>query len=176
LKTNKPIYIKSIKYQGNAVDSTIIQHNNIWWLFCTKNSNDANTNLYLYYSDYFDGQYIAHPANPVKSDVRSSRPAGTPFVINNSLYRPTQDSSITYGGKIAINKIIKLNTLEFEEETLCYIFPFNNNGYNCGIHTVCGLNEFTIFDAKKHTFVFDAFKFHLTRKIKKLFRINNNDK
>ncbi|NTW31197.1 MAG: hypothetical protein HGB12_00955 [Bacteroidetes bacterium] len=165
-------FYKTLLENTDAVDSTIVKHDDIWWLFCTKKSNEPNVNLYLYYSANFDGPYISHPANPVKSDIRSARPAGIPFVNDNILYRPAQDSSRTYGGKITLNKITKLNTFEFKEETVGYVFPINKSKYNLGIHTVCGLGEYTIFDAKKHTFVSAAFIYHLGRKVKKLCRIN----
>ena len=40
----------------------------------------------------------------VKTDVRSARPAGTPFVYQGELYRPAQDCSRTYGGSIVIHR------------------------------------------------------------------------
>ncbi len=44
-----------------------------------------------------EGPWEPHRRNPVKCDVRGSRPAGTPFVHGGELYRPAQDGSKRYG-------------------------------------------------------------------------------
>ncbi len=140
-----------------------------------KNSNESNTNLYIYYSDEFDGNYQPHPANPVKTDIRSSRPAGNFFIENNILYRPSQDCSMTYGGRIAINKITKLTTSEFEEETIGHINPVQNCFYSKGVHTISSVGNYTVIDAKRFIFVWAAFCYQLMRKVKKILRIRSND-
>ncbi len=38
--------------------------------------------------------WVAHARNPVKTDARSARPGGTPFVVDGVLYRPGQDSMV----------------------------------------------------------------------------------
>src|SRR5213596_456309 len=55
------------------------------------------------------GPWRPHPGNPVKVDVRSSRPAGGPFLFGGNLYRPAQDCSRTYGGGITINRVTHLS-------------------------------------------------------------------
>lgn len=60
-----------------AVDATPFQHEGRWWLFCTDESTDSNSHLYLWHADTLEGPWESHPLNPVKLDVRSSRPAGT---------------------------------------------------------------------------------------------------
>ncbi|MGD0711666.1 MAG: hypothetical protein ABR968_10875 [Bacteroidales bacterium] len=170
------LYHKTILENIDAVDSSLVFYNEKWWLFLTKNSNESNTNLYIYYSDEFNGKYLPHPANPVKTDVRSSRPAGNFFIENDILYRPAQDCSKTYGGRIVINKITKLNTIEFEEETTGFINPVKNSFYNNGVHTVNSIGDYTVIDAKRFTFVWAAFCFQLKRKVRKILRIHSNDK
>ncbi len=167
---------KTILENTDNVDSSVYKYNDKWWLFCTKNSEDSNSKLFLYYSDNFDGPYQPHQANPVKTDIRSARPAGNLFIKDKILYRPAQDCSKTYGGKIALNKIKKLNTLEFEEETEGYISQLKNCKFNIGIHTICEAGNYTIFDAKRHKFVSAAFCYKLIKKIKKLLSIRRNGK
>jgi hypothetical protein len=167
---------KTILNNTDAVDSTLLKFNEKWWLFCTMSSDESNTKLHLFYADTFDGNYTAHPANPVKTDIRNSRPAGKPFINSGALYRVAQDSSDTYGGKIAINKISKLNEFAFEEETVGYIGSFKNSGFDKGVHTICEAGEYTILDAKRFIFVGSAFRFQLIRKIKKMFSIKGNGK
>lgn len=174
--TDKAIFLKTIIEDIAAVDSTLLKFNEKWWLFCTSSTDESNIKLNVYFADTLEGPFISHQANPVKTDIRNARPAGRPFSNGSALYRPSQDSSFTYGGKIALNKILKLNEFEFEEETVGYIVPFKNSLYNKGIHTICEAGGYTIFDAKRFIFVGAAFRFHLVRKIKKLFRINGNGK
>jgi len=132
----------------DAVDPTLIYHNDKWWLFFTLRKH-SNTHLYIYYADELEGEYKPHPANPVKMDIRSSRPAGLPFIFEGQLYRPSQDCSESYGKRVAINRIVKLTESEFEEEFVKNIGPLMNCRYSKGIHTVFGLGRYTLIDAKR---------------------------
>ena len=122
----------------------------------------------MYYAREIFGPYTAHQANPVKTDIRSSRPAGTPFYHNGYLYRPAQDCSVTYGGSIIINKINKLSPHEFDESVVKIIEPFKDTIYNKGIHTIAYAGDYTLVDGKRFTFIYDNYKFQLRRKINKL--------
>ena len=75
---------------SELIHSTIFQWNGKYWLFEINNSKSKNTDMYVYYADKWQGPWRAHPLNPVKTDVRSSRPGGTPFVHEGKLYRPAQ--------------------------------------------------------------------------------------
>jgi hypothetical protein len=149
----------------DAVDPTLINHNDKWWLFFTLRKY-SNTHLYIYYADELEGEYKPHPANPVKMDVRSSRPAGLPFVFEDRLYRPAQDCSESYGRRVAINRIVKLTETEFEEELVKYLGPLTNCRYSKGFHTVFGLGRYTLIDAKRTKFNF----FHFGRQTRHKFR------
>ena len=76
-----------------AVDPTIIRHGGHWWLFCTSRDDYPQAKLFLWRAPDLTGPWEPHPGNPVKVDVRSSRPAGTPFEFEGQLYRPAQDCS-----------------------------------------------------------------------------------
>ncbi len=150
----------------DAVDPTLINHNDKWWLFLTLRKY-SNTHLYIYYADELDGKYKPHPANPVKMDVRSSRPAGLPFIHEEQLYRPAQDCSESYGRRVAINRIVKLTETEFEEELVTYLGPLKNSRYSKGFHTVFGLGRFTLVDAKRSKFNFAHFGRQTRHKFRK---------
>jgi len=150
----------------DAVDPTLINHNDKWWLFLTLRKY-SNSHLYIYYSDELIGKYKPHPANPVKIDVRSSRPAGLPFIHEDQLYRPAQDCSESYGKRIAVNRIIKLSETEFEEETVKYFGPLKNSRYSKGFHTVFGLGRYTLIDAKRTKFNFSHFGRQARHKFRK---------
>lgn len=150
----------------DAVDPTLINHNDKWWLFFTLRKY-SNTHLYIYYADELEGEYKPHPANPVKMDVRSSRPAGLPFIYEGNLYRPGQDCSETYGKRVAINRIVKLSETEFEEELVRYLGPLKNSRYSRGFHTVFGLGRYTLIDAKRTKFNFSHFGRQTRHKFRK---------
>ena len=66
--------------------------------------------LFLFYADeLLTNHWKPHPKNPVVSDVKSARPAGSLFFYNNKLYRPSQDCSFRYGYATVINEIIEMN-------------------------------------------------------------------
>ena len=53
----------------------------------TISSEDDNNqvSLHLFFSETLRGNWSAHPLNPVKTDVRSSRPAGPVIVHDGEL-------------------------------------------------------------------------------------------
>jgi hypothetical protein len=138
----------------SAADSTLLRHDNKWWLFCTSSESfrrGHNSHLYIWYADELYGTWKPHPRNPVKIDIRSSRPAGQFFTHGGNVYRPAQDCSRTYGGALRINRIDKLSESEFEERTVGTITP-PRKSYNKGIHTISLAGDYCIVDAKRYVF------------------------
>jgi hypothetical protein len=144
----------------HAVDPSIIHYNNHWWLFCTdRSSKGADTRLHLFHADMLAGPWKPHPLNPLKTDIRSARPAGHLFVHQGILYRPSQDSSITYGGRIIINRVDELDTKRFNETQINSIGPENISGpYSLGTHTISAFGNQTCIDGKRRVFYPLAFK------------------
>ena len=58
------VFHKTILENTDAVDSSLVLYNNKWWLFFTKNSDESNTNLYIYFSDEFDGNFRTSSGKP----------------------------------------------------------------------------------------------------------------
>ncbi|MFC1744873.1 hypothetical protein ACFL35_12855 [Candidatus Riflebacteria bacterium] len=137
-----------------GVDATIFHYRENWWILVTDRFWGSKYNLFLFYSRDLFGPYKPHPQNPVKTDIRCSRPAGTPFFFQNQLYRPVQDCSITYGGKLAINRIIEITEKIFSEELVKDFFPVPP--FNDGLHTLVGWGEKTLVDGK-----YSCFKWNL---------------
>jgi hypothetical protein len=163
--------VKSIINNFPAVDSTIIQYGDYWWLFCTKANSTIhihNYELYLFYSTNLMGEWKHHQMNPVKMDIQSSRPAGTPFIHEGHLYRPAQDCSITYGGRVALNRINELTPSKFDEETVMFVEPNLESLYPDGLHTITSAGEMTIIDSKR----FDYHPLHILRKLYKFKPVN----
>ncbi len=138
-----------------AIDPTIVAFNQRLWLFCTK-FGEMNDRLYVFYSDNILGPWQPHERNPVKQNIESSRSAGTPFIYEEELYRPSQDCSKEYGARIIINKVKRISPTEFSEEEIYIINPPGKK--YCGIHTISKMNNFTLVDLKRRVFSPAAFR------------------
>lgn len=136
-----------------AIDSTILFYDNRWWLMATNGTIDKYDNLNIWYADDLLGDWKPHALNPVKIDISSARPAGTPFIHNGQLYRPSQDCSDHYGKQIIINRILRLTPTEFEEEKVALLEPFTNSQYPDGLHTISAVGNMTLIDGKKRAFI-----------------------
>ncbi len=136
--------------QGKYVDSTLLIHDNKFYLFTTP-QNQSHTHLLIYVADDLRGPYRPHFNNPVKVDCSSSRMAGKIQNIDGYLVRPAQNSTRHYGESITLNKIIQLNEYQYIEETISEIKPDKKWTYNKGIHTINSDGEITVFDAKRFT-------------------------
>ena len=134
----------------SAVDSTVIKHNNKYWLFCNIKENQGASSLdelFLYYSDdLLNGEWTSHPNNPIVSDVGQARPAGRIFRDNNKLYRPSQDCAKRYGYGIKMNEIIELSETSYKEITIQSIHP-NWAKDLLGTHTINNTGKLTVTDA-----------------------------
>ncbi len=131
-----------------GVDPTLVEHDGMLWLFATDLDDGPFSKLRIWYAPALLGPWKPHPQNPVKTDVRSARPGGTPFMIGGDLYRPAQDSSSTYGGSIALNHIVRLTTAEFREEPVATVGPLRDGPYAHGLHTLSAVGDRTLVDGK----------------------------
>lgn len=129
-------------------DPTLFEHEGRWWLFGTK-APLTNVELFAYHAERFEGPYVPHVLNPVKADIRSARPGGTPFRTEEGLWRPAQDSSLTYGGRIALNRVLELSPTAFREETVKYIGPLKGSAWSKGLHTISAVGDLTLVDGKR---------------------------
>ena len=136
-----------------AVDPTVFRHNGCWWLFCTDKDDHPNEKLYAWYAWDLKGPWAAHELNPIKVDVRSARCAGAPIIVDGSLYRPAQDCSLVYGGKIAISRVTRLSSTEFSEDLIGVIEPDKTSPYPDGVHTLSAIGRKTLVDAKRYRFI-----------------------
>jgi len=135
-----------------AIDTTIFQHDGMWWMMFTDREKGGDANLYVWYAPDFWGPWKPHMNNPVKSDVRSARPGGTPFYHEGALYRPAQDCSKTGGGKTVINRIKRLSPSAFDEEAVAVVEPDPTGPYPQGLHTISKVGDFTLVDGKRFEF------------------------
>lgn len=146
------------------LDSTIFEHDGRWWLFATRIHDEPNAKLVIFHGPSESGPWTAHPANPVKTDVRNSRPAGTPFRHEGRLFRPAQDCSMTYGYRLVINEITELTPLHFEEAPVRTIGPMRDSAYPHGFHTLSACGELTLVDGKSEGVSARMLRYRLARK------------
>lgn len=119
-------FVMNLMEDVYACDTTIHFQDSKFWLFVNIKPHEGSSSdeLFLYYSDnLLTNQWQSHPANPVVSDVKTARPAGSLFIHNNNLYRPSQDCAKSYGSSININHVLVLNEHRYEEVTVNKINP-----------------------------------------------------
>jgi hypothetical protein len=136
---------KTLMTDVRAKDATLAEVDGTWWMFLSISENTIPDELYLYHAKNPLGPWTPHRRNPVKSDVRGSRPAGGLFRWNGDLYRPAQDSSGRYGYAISINKIIQLDAEGFREEEVSKILP-NWRKDLLATHTLSISGDLTVTD------------------------------
>ncbi|MCK9219475.1 MAG: hypothetical protein PHF97_03195 [Bacteroidales bacterium] len=150
----------------DAIDPALFFYEQRWWLFFTEKKY-SNALLFIYYADSINGHFQPHARNPVKTDVRSARPGGTPFLYEDQLYRPAQDCSITYGGRVVVNKVTRLTTEHFEEHPVKILEPIKNSPFPKGLHTLSQVGPYTLIDGKKYRINRYFFLSQMKEKLKK---------
>jgi hypothetical protein len=133
-----------------GADPTLAQIGDRWWLFLTlaaPGTDCWDDELHLYHADSPLGPWKPHARNPVKSDVRSARPAGRIFSDRGEFYRPSQDCSLRYGYGIAIQRITRLDENVFEETPVAAIRPEWWPGLRA-THTLNAVGDLTVIDGQ----------------------------
>jgi hypothetical protein len=137
-----------------GADSTVIRHQERWWMFTCNHADQDEAKLFIFHSSELHGPWKPHALNPVKCDLRSSRPAGTPFIgEDGSLYRPAQDGSRVYGGALVINRVSRLTPDEFQEQVAAHLQPDPVGCCPDGLHTLSAVGGLTLVDGKRHELV-----------------------
>jgi hypothetical protein len=157
-------------------DSSIIKHDNKYWIFGTLSEIDIDIDkitdykLCVFFSDSLLGPYVPHPGNPVKGGLDGTRSSGNFIVIDGIIYRPTQNCEKQYGESITINKVIELDEHSVVEEPYMTISINKRNRFNYGmqtIHTINVMDDIIVVDGIKRTFSpMIQFKYYLKKRIK----------
>lgn len=147
-----------------VADPTVVKYDDHWWLFCTRDGAHTSTvtDLELYHAPAPTARWEPHENNPVKTDVRSARPGGTPFVSEGTLYRPTQNCAGGYGQSVVVNRVDELSTTGFAETSVATVSPDADGRYPDGRHTVSACGDVTMIDGKR--MVYNEFAWRQTRR------------
>jgi hypothetical protein len=136
-----------------CADATLHHDGERWWMFANQAQPgaDVNDELCIFSSDRLLGDWEPHRRNPVKSDVRSARPAGRLFWRGDRLYRPGQIGAPHYGAGIALHRVTRLTRDEYVEEEDRRITPSNASPGQAnailGIHTINRAGDLSVTDA-----------------------------
>jgi hypothetical protein len=131
-----------------AVDATVHREAGRWWMFANvaRPGAEIHDELHLFSAESLLGEWKPHARNPVKSDVRSARPAGRLFTQGGKLYRPAQICAPLYGSGVVMNRVTRLDARAFEEEEERRIVPAEGSGI-LGLHTVNRAGSLSATDA-----------------------------
>ena len=136
-----------------ALDASLVRFDGRWWMFYGVEGTAGTVTLHAMHAPDLRGPWMAHAANPLKMDVRSTRPGGTPFVHQGTLYRPAQDCSRGYGGAVALNRVTRLSPVDFHEEVVTVVRPDPHGPFPAGLHTLSAAGDKTIIDGQRTLFV-----------------------
>jgi hypothetical protein len=131
-----------------CADATIHRAGDRWWMFATmgEEGGEINDELLIFSADRLQGEWKPHRRNPVKSDVRSARPAGRLFMQGGELIRPAQICTPLYGSGIALNRVKRLDDADYLEEEVRRIVPDGEHGI-LGLHTINRAGALSVTDA-----------------------------
>lgn len=132
-----------------AVDPTVFEYAGHWWMWATSGDRNTASDLYLFHAPSLFGPWEPHPQNPVKTDCRSARPAGTPYVSQGILYRPAQVYDNDHQRAVMVNEVVEITPYAYREIPSHMIYP--PYPYD-GLHTVSFGNSITVVDLRKRAF------------------------
>jgi hypothetical protein len=133
-----------------AVDTIVFYTKRNWWLFTAIAEQEAaspQVELFLFYSsELFTDQWLAHPENPIVSDIKRARNAGSLFLQDGKIFRPSQDCSKTYGYGFDLNEITALSRTEYCERRVTSFRPDPRKKI-IATHTYANQGDLTVIDA-----------------------------
>jgi hypothetical protein len=143
---------QTIELDQVAIDATPVFHDGRWWLFYTPATTKADkvSALHVAHAQTITGPWTPHAGNPVRFDRSSSRPGGTPVIVDGAIVLPMQDCRRTYGGAIRMLRVTTLTPNLFEAQADEPITPPPGFGrLTDGLHTLSAAGPVTLIDAKR---------------------------
>jgi hypothetical protein len=145
-------------------DATILSRDGRWWLFGTSRGRGVDEALRIWHAPSVTGPWSLHALDPVKIDAASARPGGTPFEVDGVLYRPAQDCSRRYGGRLTISRVDALDERRFAETPVRTLEPIAP--YRDGLHTLSAAGASTLVDGNRVRLVLEAARHRLAARLR----------
>jgi hypothetical protein len=139
---------EAVLLEGRFIDSTVWQHEELWW-FATTSADPVpgGNSLWLYYSQSLTGEWKFHPRNPISRDIRYSRAAGRVFRHQDRLIRTSQSGAPTYGYSINFHEITNLSVQCYAERVIKTVTPEHWKGM-AGVHTYNCAGDLEVIDGR----------------------------
>lgn len=131
------------------VDATFHRAPDRLWMFANGAPGDStvfNDELHLFHAPSLLGDWQPHPRNPVRSDARCARPAGSLYWRDGTLYRPGKLCVPRYGAGVTLNRVLRLSPHAYAERPVASVVPPAGGGL-LGMHTVNRAGRLTVADA-----------------------------
>ncbi len=129
------------------VDPTLHRGPDRWWLFANAAPGESRVfddELHLFHAPSLFGDWQPHRRNPVRSDARCARPAGSLFWRNGALHRPAQVCVPRYGAGLAVHRVLRLTPHEYAERQVERVLPAAAG--LLGLHTLNRAGHLTVVD------------------------------
>lgn len=151
-------------------DPTMFHWGELLWIAYNDTDLGMHENLCLLFASRLEGPWLPHKLNPVKIDVRSSRPAGTVFRVGGNLIRPAQDCSDSYGCALTMNRIIECTPESYAEEPIATLLPNPNGRFPDGLHTFSVTSNGVLIDGKRTIVDWNILWQRLSRRLRRTSR------
>lgn len=139
---------EAVLLEGKFVDTTIWEHDGLWWLMTTSAEPSSRAGvLLLFYSESRRGEWHFHPSNPISTDIRRNRGGGAILRNGDRMIRTSQACAPSYGYSIGFNEITALSTQRYEERLVRTIGPEHWKGL-AGIHTYNHAGRVELIDGR----------------------------
>ena len=162
-----PRALCSVAENTAMADPTLFRYGELFWIAYNDADLGLHENLCLLSAIRIEGPWIAHPLNPVKVDVRSSRPAGAPFYLGDSFFRPAQDCSNSYGCALTMNRVIACTPSWYQEEPVATLLPNPKGRFPDGLHTFSVGPNSILMDGKRTIFDWNILLQRLWKRVRK---------
>ena len=135
-----------------AIDATPFFYGGRWWLFYAPSQpwQGRRSHLHIAWAARLAGPWQPHPGNPVRIDLGSARPGGTPSLEGGAIVLPVQDCRTTYGGSLRALVITRLDETGFEAmDRPLLTAPSWMAPFDAGCHTLAAAGPVTLIDVKR---------------------------
>jgi hypothetical protein len=142
----------TIPLDGPAIDATPVRFAGRWWLFYAPYGDPVRrrSHLHLAWAEELTGPWHLHPMNPVRVDLASTRPGGTPLIVEGQIELPVQDCRATYGGAIRRLRVTRLDEARFEADDESWLSPPDRlSPFLDGLHTLSAAGSVSLIDVKQ---------------------------